>query len=258
MALNEQLEKEGNFLFRNRGILPIFILFSGLIVYFIHVKELVNKGENTNNQWYFFFCLLITLIGFAIRIYAVGFSAPNTSGRNVDGQVADELNTTGMYSLVRHPLYLGNFFMWLGLALLTENLWFVCAFIFVYWIYYERIMFAEEQFLQRKFGNLFSEWADKTPTFVPNLSKYKNPQTRFSVRKVFHQEKTGLLLITILYFIFFETGSFISSGKLIIHYNFWFFFMISGTVIYLAVKLSEKMSTVDVKQPRSEEQYSFR
>jgi len=258
MALNEQLEKEGNFLFRNRGILPIFILFSGLIAYFIHVRELVNKGENPNNRWYFFFCLCITLIGFAIRIYAVGFSAPNTSGRNIDGQVADKLNTTGIYSLIRHPLYLGNFFMWLGLGLLTENFWFICAFIFVYWVYYERIMFAEEQFLRRKFGESFREWADQTPTFIPNFSKYKKPQTLFNVKKVFIQEKTGLLLIGILYFIFFETGTYVISGKITVHYNFWFYFMIFGTVIYLAMKLSQKMSNVGVKHPRSEEQYSFR
>ena len=33
----------------------------------------------------------------------------NTSGRNTHDQVADSLNTSGIYSIVRHPLYVGNF-----------------------------------------------------------------------------------------------------------------------------------------------------
>ena len=32
------------------------------------------------------------------------------------------LNTRGMYSLVRHPLYLGNYFMWMALVLATGRL----------------------------------------------------------------------------------------------------------------------------------------
>ena len=74
----------------------------------------------------------------------------NTSGRNTsEGQVADTINQTGMYSMVRHPLYVGNFIMWLGIALFTASIWFVLLFIAVYWLYYERIMYAEEQFMRR-------------------------------------------------------------------------------------------------------------
>ncbi|MBW6498500.1 MAG: DUF1295 domain-containing protein [Bacteroidales bacterium] len=64
-------------------------------------------------------CLFFCLLGFGIRIYIVGHTPKNTSGRNTSGQLADELNTTGVYSVVRHPLYLGNFFMWLGMAVIT-------------------------------------------------------------------------------------------------------------------------------------------
>jgi len=103
---------------------------------------------------------LISLCGLAIRVYTVGHTPANTSGRNTAGQLAESLNTTGIYSLVRHPLYLGNFFMWLGVALLIANFWFVIAFVFAYWIYYERIMFAEEQFLRTKFGPTYVEWAN--------------------------------------------------------------------------------------------------
>ncbi|MGB8874133.1 MAG: hypothetical protein WCC75_12145, partial [Desulfobaccales bacterium] len=45
-----------------------------------------------------------------------GLPPRGTSGRNTQGQVAETLNTTGIYSLVRNPLYLGNFLIWLGLS----------------------------------------------------------------------------------------------------------------------------------------------
>ena len=61
--------------------------------------------------------LYIGLFGVLLRLYTVDFTPNNTSGRNTsEGQIADELNTTGLYSLTRNPLYVGNFFMWMGLG----------------------------------------------------------------------------------------------------------------------------------------------
>ncbi|WP_154855665.1 methyltransferase family protein [Cyclobacterium xiamenense] len=105
----------------------------------------------------------------------------NTSGKNTRvGQVADQLNTLGIYSTVRHPLYLGNFISWFAIALLTANYWFVCVFILIYWLYYERIAMAEKQFLRRKFGSKYLHWADAVPAFIPNILLFKKPALRFS------------------------------------------------------------------------------
>ena len=56
---------------------------------------------------------------------AIGTSNKHTSGRSTKEQVADALNTKGIYSTVRHPLYLGNYFMWIGIVMFTYNIWFV-------------------------------------------------------------------------------------------------------------------------------------
>ncbi|TFH24594.1 MAG: lipid A phosphate methyltransferase, partial [Bacteroidia bacterium] len=141
MALQESFEKQGVWLFRYRGVIPIFILLIGAALY--ARMKLVSGDSLLERQPYEFyyelFCLLIGLIGLGIRAYTVGHTPRNTSGRNVDRQVAETLNITGIYSVVRHPLYLGNFFMWLGPAMLTGNLWFILVFCLFYWIYYERI-----------------------------------------------------------------------------------------------------------------------
>jgi len=156
MALQEEMEKQGNFLFKYRGYLPLIIVAVGLAV-FIEPHLTVIHFFVLKYSTVEFIGLFISLFGLFIRAYAVGHTPANTSGRNTKEQLADELNTTGIYSMVRHPLYLGNFFMWLGAAVLTKNGWFIVAFILLYWIYYERIMFAEEQFLRRKFGSVYTD-----------------------------------------------------------------------------------------------------
>jgi hypothetical protein len=35
-------------------------------------------------------------------------------------------------------------------------------------------MFAEEQFLRKKFGALYTDWAAKTPAFIPSFAKFSN------------------------------------------------------------------------------------
>lgn len=154
MALQEELEKQGVWLFRYRSYLPLVVLLIGTILYLRTeiYPDIFFLEETPYEIFYEMGCLLVSLLGLFIRIYTVGHTPKNTSGRNVKNQLADYLNTTGSYSVVRHPLYVGNFLMWLGPALITGNLWFIVAFCFFYWIYYERIMFAEEQFLRKKFG----------------------------------------------------------------------------------------------------------
>jgi protein-S-isoprenylcysteine O-methyltransferase Ste14 len=102
-------------------------------------------------QVYMIIGIIISLVGTVIRIIVVGYAADNTSGRNTDKQIADSINTTGLYSCMRHPLYLANYIMWLGIAVPMQNIYFVVISSLLFWLYYERIMFAEEQFLRNKF-----------------------------------------------------------------------------------------------------------
>ena len=59
--------------------------------------------------------VIICIVGFLVRFYTIGTTPKGTSGRNTQEQVADVLNFDGMYSMLRHPLYLGNYLIWFGL-----------------------------------------------------------------------------------------------------------------------------------------------
>ncbi len=244
MALQEEFESQGNFLFRHRSNLPLIIVLVGLSV-FIFDSIYGNKQEYVSYAIVEYFSLLVSLLGLIIRIYTVAFTPANTSGRNTKaGQLADELNATGIYSMVRHPLYLGNFFMWLGAAILTNNLWFVVTFIFVYWVYYERIMYAEEQFLSKKFGKVYTDWASKTPAFIPSFSKFVQPKYPFSLKKVLKKEKNGLLAIFVLLFVFHNIAFSIQNMQFGVDINWISWGTLATGILYLILKFIKRKTSL--------------
>lgn len=188
MAMRERMEQQGNWIFRHRSYLPL-----GLIVIIIIAMRdysyLYNDAKI--DQLWVAFCLLIALTGLAIRIWTVGYVPKGTSGRNTRAQVADVLNTTGIYSIVRNPLYVGNFFIWFAAGLVTRE-WWVSAFIIgVFYFYHERIVFAEEEFLCKKFGEEFLKWAEATPAFIPNFKLWVPANMEFSIKSVIKRECHG-------------------------------------------------------------------
>ena len=215
MALQEDFEKQGMWLFKNRGNIPFIIIMIGMLIYYqmlIHPEHYFLQTEPAK-EIYLYFCLLVSLIGLAIRAFTVGYTPANTSGRNTKNQLADKLNTSGIYSVVRHPLYLGNFFMWLGPVLLTGHFWFVLVVSLFYWIYYERIMFSEEQFLRRTFGTSYTGWAEKVPAFIPRFSGYEKPSLPFSWKKVLKKEKNGLAAVLIIFCVLGNAGAMIMGDQ---------------------------------------------
>ncbi len=244
MALQEEFVKRGNWLFRYRGILPIIILLVGMVLYLrtkIHPETFFMEGTPLEG-FYQYICFAISLLGLFIRIYTMGRTPKNTSGGNVKRQVAGKLNTTGSYSLVRHPLYVGNFFMWLGPTLLTGHIWFILIFCLAYWLYYERIMFAEEHFLRTKFGALYLDWAQTVPAFMPHFRGFVKPDLPFSWRKVLKKEKNGIAALFLIFMVFDVAGQLIVEER-----NFDYFFAIGFTftaLSYVIIKLLKKRTSL--------------
>lgn len=243
MALQETFEKQGNFLFRYRSFLPLLILVAAVFVFIAVVQN------NNLPQWIPYHCIeyssiLISFFGLFIRIIAVGHTPANTSGRNTKQQLADELNTSGIYSVVRHPLYLGNFFMWLGTAVLVANGWFLLVFALSYWLYYERIMYAEEQFLRSKFGRIYLEWANKTAAFIPSMKGYKKSVYPFSLKKVLKKEKNGVVAIFVLVFIFHNIAYSIERQEIAVECNWLCWTTLASLVLYLVLKLLKKYTKI--------------
>lgn len=192
MALIEEFERTGSWLFRWRSFLPL-VLYG--LAGFVIVAGLDRQMDHTAS-WWIGSCLGISLLGQTIRALTIAYTPKDTSGRNTRaGQLAAELNTSGMYSICRHPLYLGNFFMWLGIMLYTGSGWLSLVFVLLFWLYYERIMFAEEAFLRKKFGPSYLRWSEQVPPFLPRPGRWKPASSRFSLRNVLKREYNGFFAI---------------------------------------------------------------
>ena len=200
MALVHSFEKNGNTLFKYRGQIPVVLFLLAIPAIYFTDASCVMQSE----EWYYILtgiAVAMSLAGQVIRAIAIGTSNKNTSGRNTKEQVAEALNTSGIYSTVRHPLYLGNYFMWIGIVFFTFNVWFFIIVSLLFWIYYERIMFAEERFLERKFGETYVSWSNTVPPFWPSMKNYKKGAISFSMKTIMRREYSGITA-TALGFIF--------------------------------------------------------
>jgi protein-S-isoprenylcysteine O-methyltransferase Ste14 len=238
MALVHEFERSGNWLFKRRSWLPVFIMAAGIAamyltnrqaILFDPVKELVFLG--------------ISLAGEAVRVLTVGFAPRNTSGRNTTaGQVAEELNTTGAYSILRHPLYLGNLIMWLGPALFVRSSVFIIFFFLVYWLYYERIMFAEEQFLRTRFGDAYDKWSEKVNAFIPGFREYIKPALPFSFRNVLKREHNSFISVFLIFLLLDLLRNYFLSERIYLT-PMWIWISIPAGVIWIAVRIIHKKTS---------------
>lgn len=235
--LDRELKAQGNFLFKTRSFWPVLLLALSLYLSF-------SSGVGSPWELYLVPSLCLSVCGMLIRFFTVGYAAPATSGRNTTaGQIADSLNTSGWYATCRHPLYFGNFLIWMGVALLSTSWWFVAVVILVFWLYYERIMYAEEAFLKEKFGEVFEKWAQQTPAFVPQFWRWKQPVNSFSWRKALLQEKSGMLNLMIVYYIFYCLNR-MTLGLESLHFEIWDLLMLLMLVGYLILKVWLKLRRV--------------
>lgn len=235
MTLKEEFIHAGNWLFRWRSYLPLLLL-----ALFIFGTDVIRSPRS---QFWEICCLGVSLVGLAIRMITIGYVPRGTSGRNTREQKAAVLNTQGMYAMVRHPLYLGNYVIWAGISLLPQEFWFFLLVTLIFWLYYERIMFAEEDFLQQKFGESFSAWAEKTPAFFPRIHLWTRPDLSFSVKHAIKREYSGFFAIIVIFTVFHVLPQLVRQRQFIMD-PWWVALFTIGLSVYLTVRILSKYTTL--------------
>ena len=240
MPLREELSRTGNFLFRWRSYLPFLMIV--LILLAMPYFEYPGHSKKLDELWEIF-CLIISFSGLGIRIITIGYTPKGTSGTNTRRQIADVLNTTGMYSVTRNPLYLGNFIIWFGISMFPRLWWFSLIVILIFWLYYERIIFAEEEFLREKFGELYFAWAEKTPAFIPNFRNWESSGVMFSFRKALKNEYKSFFAIIASYIVIEIIGDIFTEHKLELD-TMWLVILSVSAAFYLFVRILKKKTKV--------------
>ncbi|MEI6766469.1 MAG: isoprenylcysteine carboxylmethyltransferase family protein [Bacteroidota bacterium] len=240
MALAEQFEQSGNRLFRNRSFIPAVLFVAATVAILIDKNQFIHFQV----MWWNILCLLISIKGLLIRAFTIGYTPGGTSGRNTkEGQIAEVLNTKGIYSIVRHPLYLGNFFMWFGIILYTAIPWLIVFSLAFFWLYYERIMFAEEQFIRKKFGQSFIDWSSKTPAFIPDIRLYQKADLPFSLKNVLKREYSGLFAMIFSFAYLNALNNFVQYRHVYLDLK-WQIAGIAGLLIYITLRTLKKSTKI--------------
>ena len=140
----------------------------------------------------------ITLPGCLLRLWAAGHIEK--------GRV---LTQGGPYALTRNPLYLGSFFMALGIIIAGQSYWLLPAFAIFFGIVYFPVMKAEEQELLGGYGERFVEYSKRVPLFLPAFQAAGFHSSAFQWSRVIrnreHRNLSGLAvaqIILILEFLF--------------------------------------------------------
>lgn len=74
--------------------------------------------------------------------------------------------TTGVFSIVRHPIYLSSILLYLGFILLSLSLLSVLVW-FIIIVFYYMISRYEERLLTQRFGSAYEEYKKKVPMLLP-------------------------------------------------------------------------------------------
>ena len=137
--------------------------------------------------------------------------------------------------------------MWLALILFINIHWFTIIFIMCFWIYYERIIFAEEHFLRQKFGEPYLKWTMKTPIFIPQLRGWKVPNLIFSFRNVLQREYSGFFALFFSFALFDLIENYIRYEIFSLN-DFWAYSsLISGLISVILRTLKKKTNILYVK-----------
>jgi len=104
--------------------------------------------------------IVLVLLGTGIRVLAQQHIHHRIKARQ-------DLTTTGLYSIIRNPLYVGNTVLCLGVVVASEEVWFV-PIVFLYCCgLYALVVRYEESRLLEEYGEPYRKYLSEVPRWFP-------------------------------------------------------------------------------------------
>jgi len=223
----------GNFLFKYRSFTPVpFIIL--VLVFF--------KPQNFGDKTIFIITvcgITFSVLGEVIRIMSVGYSYFGTSGRE-NYLRAESLNTSGIYSIVRNPLYIGNVLMFGGLLAVYLNVYALTIFILFLLIQYHFIIKSEEDYLKSIYGKDYENYCLKVRSVFPQFKNFVKPSLYFNFRKVLYKENDSIFNMFIMFIILLAIREHSYTN---IHMVITIILVLS----YISIKIWKKKGNIDIK-----------
>lgn len=136
---------------------------------------------------------ILILVGIVVRLAASGHIKKDKT-----------LATDGPYAYVRHPLYVGNFFILLGFALAAGVWWGLPLFILFWIAFYPPAIRTEDERLHRLFPPEWEAWSRETRALLPRLRPYRPGQpTQWSFSQSLRQNGEPIIAVFLLFWLWF-------------------------------------------------------
>jgi protein-S-isoprenylcysteine O-methyltransferase Ste14 len=113
--------------------------------------------------------IVIALAGQGIRVATIGLEYIIRGGKN-HTVFAEKLVTGGLYAHVRNPMYFGNAFLLLGLAVASNSWVFFLGGITLGVAVHVGLICAEEHFLRGRFGADYEKFCREVPRLIPRMN----------------------------------------------------------------------------------------
>jgi isoprenylcysteine carboxyl methyltransferase (ICMT) family protein YpbQ len=149
---------------------------------------------------------LLVVIGELFRIYSVAFIG--SISRTRKGSLGGALVTSGPFAFVRNPLYVANFFILFGFAVLSASFGLVLFSVLLFAFQYYWIVQYEEGLLAAKFGQAYADYQLQVPAWMPKkcpaLAELEWPTSYSAALK---SERRTLTTILVLFLVLMFLGS---------------------------------------------------
>jgi protein-S-isoprenylcysteine O-methyltransferase Ste14 len=131
------------------------------------------QGYLTIKRAFFFHSMAANIVGIIIIISGqVVFGIPalrqffKTKNTLVLIKPANSLQTTGIYSMSRNPMYVGLLFIYLGMAFIFGNWWTIFLLPILIIVITYRVILPEEKYLTRAFGDDYADYKKKVRRWI--------------------------------------------------------------------------------------------
>ena len=119
--------------------------------------------------------LQMSILGFVLVVF--GSFGRIWASLYIEGNKTKNLITAGPFSMVRNPLYFFSLIMLIGFSLALKAIYLPLALLLIFVLFHVPTIANEEKKLQDIHGEKFKDYVKYTPRLIPNIFKYKRPET---------------------------------------------------------------------------------
>jgi len=119
--------------------------------------------------------LQMSILGFIMIVF--GSFGRIWASLYIEGNKTKNLITAGPFSMVRNPLYFFSLIMLLGFCLALKAIYLPLALLVIFVLFHVPTIANEEKKLEDIHGEKFKSYVKSTPRLIPNIFKYKRPET---------------------------------------------------------------------------------